>query len=130
MREGRNRIFERLSHPVWNFGDLAQGLLKKFARFFVAHFRVSNSVAFQDPAAISIHHKDRMLSRVKQYGIRGLRPNSIQCEQLLAEFVRGLREHALQRTSVSLIEERDEGFQAASFLPEVSGWSNEHFQLI
>ncbi len=90
---------------------------------------MDDSVALQNSARVSIDNKNGMIAAIQQNGVGGFGANAVQRQQLSAQLLRRLREHALQRAAVSLIEILNENLQLARFLAEVSGRAHQIFQL-
>src|SRR5258708_32832602 len=88
-----------------------------------------NSVGLQNSARVSIDNKNGMIAAIQQNGVGGFGANAVQRQQLSAQLLRRLREHALQRAAGSLIEILNENLQLARFLAEVSGRARQIFQL-
>src|SRR5437763_16002561 len=83
----------------------SDGLLDEYADFIVLRLGSDDSVSFKNSSRVCIHHKYRMVAGIKQNGIGGFRPNSVQRQQLGAKLLSWLRKHATQRTAILVVQE-------------------------
>src|SRR5258708_19893912 len=69
------------------------GTFKELADFFVALCRGSHSMALEQSARVSVHHKHRVLTSVEQDGVRGLRTNPVPRKKFFTQPRRRRTEH-------------------------------------
>src|SRR5689334_9713415 len=89
---------------------------------------MSETVPFQDPAGVGVNDERRMIAGIEQDGIRGLRADPVEREQLFAQPGGRYGEHAIERTAVAGVEILNESLQSTRFLTEVSGAADELFE--
>jgi len=53
----------------------------------------------ENPASVSIHNKDRMITGVEKNRVRSFRPDAVQIKQLLAELFCRLQKEFFERAS-------------------------------
>jgi len=86
-------------------------------------------MAGKNPSRISVHHEDRMITSVKQDGIRSFRPDAVQAEKFLPELVSGAPKQFRQGAFVMPIQIRDEKFQPPGFLAKITSGTNQPLEV-
>ena len=109
--------------------DGRQGTLEEQSNILVVGFLRQQPVPIKNASRVCIHHKDRMISCIEKNRIRGLRTNSIQAQQLSAQFICRLSEHSGERPAVLFVQKSDEGLQPLGFLPKIARGSNQTLQI-
>jgi len=95
----------------------------------IAVLRRDQRMPCQDPAGISVGHKEGLLSSVEQDGIHSLRSKASQFEELVPEQLRRLGKKRFKRAPMDAFEPRYKRLNGAGLLPEIPGGADAGFEL-
>ena len=84
---------EVLALSLWRRSFTLQRSFDRIANFFVFGDSYDRIMTLQHAARISVDHEYRLMARVKEDGIRGLRADTFLCEQFRAQLLGWSREH-------------------------------------
>src|SRR5215472_9946074 len=94
-RRRMSGIGPRTQHLQRSWRRAAYVLFDESANLLVSSGAANDPVSLQDSARVRIHYEHWMIAGIEQNGIRSLRPNSVEGQQLRPQLFGGRGKHAL-----------------------------------
>src|ERR1051326_7639758 len=113
--DGMPRICAGLRDEESSGFSAADGVFDEPPDLLIAASEADHAMALEDATRVGIDHKDGMITGVKKDGVGCFRADTIEFQQLSTEFLRRLREHAVERAGISCVQKSDEGLEIFCF---------------